>query len=1381
MGARFVIAGNLFTRDYLLEGVTFSESWTALDDSKVTALKAGFLKHLQRFRAISKANEAQTEKTLIYPVLELLGWTDVEVQQTLSSKGRKQVPDALLFANAQSRDHSVAEPDQWKRFQYGLAVLEAKRWERSLDRASKGDEGVPATQMLQYLSRVDVQTSGKVRLGILTNGRIWRLYWQGALSVAEDFFEIDLAKALEVPGCELDLLDRADPRITPDHCLKLFILLLGKSAFLPLDGQRTFHDISRDAGKTWEERVTKDLSRLVFGELFPSLVTAIAASDPKRPSVIERPYLAQVRQSALVLLYRLLFVVYAEDRDLLPSNREPYKDFSLTAMRLDIAKRRSEGKIFSETMITYWPKLTAIFKAISDGDNTFGIPPYNGGLFAKEGAPLLSDIQLPDAVLTGVIYGLSHRIEDGRPRYINYRDLSVQQLGSVYEKTLEYDLKVTQDGKVIADADDTARHESGSYYTADSLVMLIIEKAVGPLVEERLATFRVETEKLASDRRSKDTRVAHLTSVDPAKAILNLKICDPAMGSGHFLVSLVDWLADKVLAAMADAEQTVTWADNAYQSPLANEISTIRHEIIRHASENKWPFVDEHLQDRHIVRRMVLKRCVYGVDKNPLAVELAKVALWLHTFTVGAPLSFLDHHLRCGDSLFGAWVRPAMDRLIEWGSPLLMDAPRKRALGAAAGMQTIEKLTDADIAEVYQSKNLFDGIESMTSELTGLLNLVHAIEWQQPSTRLHKATIQEWTKGTFGDPVKVATGGATFEVPPPPKLTEMEIEKRKLQKIASFNTHDTASTLKAWLPDIKTKFENEHFLHWQVAFPGIWRNWESAELNGGFDAVIGNPPYVRQELLKPVKPALQRYFTTYSGQADLYVYFYEQGLKLLKPGGRLSYVVTNKWMRADYAEKLREFFAAESWVEFVADFGHAKKFFPDADVFPSVLVVRKPAAGAPLTNTQVCVIPRDDVPEKGLYEAVTKATYSLPRVHFAKDNWTLEPPAVVALLDKIRRNGIGLKSGMGVEPYYGIKTGLNEAFLINAETRDRLVSEHPQAAQHIRPYLRGQDVQRWASPETGLFMIVMKSSENYAWPWSNASDETEAEQCFQANYPSLHRHLKSFEEFVDPKTQKLRGLRHREDQGRFWWELRSCAYYNAFERPKILYVDITWTPSFLVDTIGRFTNNTCYFLPTVAPMVVASLNAPVGWWYSWRKAQHGKDEALRYFTSFMEDYPVAQLTQTQQDDVSKDILRLAHLVEASHIAQRRVSDWLAVEFGLDKPKGRLLTATTLDAEGFTSAVRASVPKRRKLTASEIAELKREHSVTIEPARHARGEIFTLELGLSDLVNEAYGLTPEEKQLMWRTAPPRMPFTPAGLTTEIMEVAADNGYIKDADA
>ncbi len=1339
-----MIAGNLFTRDYLLEGVTLSEPWRSLPDSTVRALKSEFLKLASNLQSISKPNEAQTEKALIYPLLEQLGWTDVEVQQTLSPKGRKQVPDALLFADKLARDRSVSEADQWRRYRHGLAVLEAKRWERPLDRASKADEGVPATQMLQYLSRVDIQTSGKLRFGILTNGRIWRLYWQGALSVAEDFFEIDLGKALELPGCELDLLDRADPRLTTDHCLRLFVLLFAKTAFLPLDGNRSFHEVARAAGKTWEEKVTKDLSRLVFGELCPKIVAAISDGDPKRPLTIEQTYLSQVRQSSLVLLYRLLFVFYAEDRDLLPHNREPYKDFSLTAMRLDIAERKTTRKTFSSTMVTYWPKLTAIFKAIAEGDNSFGIPPYNGGLFAKDAAPLLSEVQLPDAIITDVIYGLSHRLEDEGPRYINYRDLSVQQLGSVYEKTLEYDLVANEGGKVVPKADDTARHESGSYYTADSLVMLIIEKAVGPLVEEKLAEFQAETEKLATDKRSKESRIALLTSVDPAKAILSLKICDPAMGSGHFLVSLVDWLADKVLAAMAWSEQSVAWADNTYQSPLATEISSIRSEIIRHAAENKWPYVDEHLQDRHIVRRMVLKRCVYGVDKNPLAVELAKVALWLHTFTVGAPLSFLDHHLRCGNSLFGAWVRPAMSRLVELGSPLLMSAPLKRALGAAAGMQTIERLTDADIAEVYQSKNLFEGIESMTSELRGLLSLVHAIEWLQPSTKLHKATLQELTKGSFGDPVKISTGVATFDVPPPPATTEMEKAKRKLQKSVSFSAHDTASTLKAWLPGIKARIAEEHFLHWQVAFPGIWRQWESNELHGGFDAIIGNPPYVRQELITAIKPGLKRaYPTSYDGNADLYVYFYEQGLRLLKPGGRLSYVVTNKWMRAGYAEGLRGMFTDQAWVEFVADFGHAKKFFPDADVFPSVIVLRKPVSGPAPTDTFVCLIPREDVPEKALDEAVAKATYPLPRMHFTKESWTLEPPNVARLLGKIRHAGQSLTDYANAKPYRGVLTGFNEAFLIDTPTRDRLVSEDQNASEIIKPYVRGQDLVRWGAPWHETWMIF-------------------ARRAIQIDrYPSIKRHLEKFRTKLEAKPDNWKPSEPDEKwpgrkPGNYqWYEIQDAVdYWELFERPKILYPDIAWTASFSIDTAGIFTNNTGYIIPNGDAWLATVLNAPVGWWYAWRKAQHGKDEALRYFNTFVEDYPVPPQPTT---DISSMTDRLTALTLDASARGRRMTEWLRYEWGLSDLNRILQNPTALDGDAFLKAVREALPKKRMITAAEIAELSREHSVTIGPARRARGETLALEKRLSELVNDAYGLTPEENDLVWETAPPRMPF------------------------
>lgn len=1352
IGARLMISGNLFTRDYLLEGITRSEPWRTLADGELAALRTAISKHAKSLLAINNPNEAQTEKTLIYPVLELLGWTDVEVQQTLSVKGRKQVPDALLFADKASRDRAVGEKDQWKRYQHGLAIGEAKRWRRALDRSDKrdpGEDGVPSTQMLQYLSRVDVQTSGKVRLGILTNGEKWRLYWQGALSVSEDFFEIDLAKALELPGHERDLVERADERLTPAHALKLFVLLFRKQAFLPLDGARTFHDIAREEGKKWEADVTRDLSRLVFRELYPSLVAALHRNDRERPEVIDSAYLEAVRQNALILLYRLLFVVYAEDRDLLPDSQEPYKSYSLTTMRGDIAKRIAQGQTFSATLATYWPKLRAVFQAIATGDDALGVPPYNGGLFAKDSAPILDRIELPDAVAASIVFKLSHRQEDeGAPRYINYRDLTVQQLGTIYERTLEYGLRYdAESDTVLVDADDTARHESGSYYTPDSLVSLIIDKAVGPFVEERLTTFRTEATKLAQDKRPIEARLALLQGFDPALGILELKICDPSMGSGHFLVNLVDWLADKALAAIAEAELIVDWSDKPYRSPVLASIEQTRTDIIRQATIHKWPFVLEHLDDRHIVRRTILKRCIYGVDKNPMAVELAKVALWLHTFTVGAPLSFLDHHLRCGNSLFGFWMHEATDRLTKWGGQLLINEPMQKAMAQALAMQKLERVNDIDIAEVHQSKTLFDGIEQETRPLNTFIKILYALDWLKLDKK-DETAIRAWLDGQYGDPVEIGRGRLVLG---PSDIGDGHKQPKDILAQLDASVRAEAERFARILNQARAVVRSERFQNWQVAYPGVWSNWGDVELHGGFDTVIGNPPYVRQELIRSYKAHLKRaYPDTYDGSADLYVYFYDQGLGLLKPGGRLSYVVTNKWMRAGYAEGLRGMFADKAWVEFVADFGHAKKFFPDADVFPSVIVVRKPIKGTGPVETNVCVIPRDDVPQKALDDAVAKATYTLPRAHFTKESWTLEPPDVVTMIEKIRRAGIPLTEYAGVKPYRGVLTGLNDAFLIDTSTRDRLIAEDPSAAEIIKPYLRGQDVQRWNPSWRGLWMIFARRGINID------------------AYPSVKHHLAAYRQRLEPKPANWQPSRDSEKwQGRkegayAWYELQDAIdYWQEFAKPKIVYQEIQFYPSYCLDEDGLFSNNKTFILTSSDAALLAILNSPLMWWFNWRYLPHMKDEALSPMGFKMEGLPIARMKDTMHETAADGAAALVKLTKAQMATSTTMFDWLRHSFGIEKPKGALADVTSLDAESFVGAVVSGLPKKRKLTAAEISELKREHATTIEPGRRSRAEIFALERKLSELVNEAYGLNPTEIELMWRTAPPRMPLTPAG--------------------
>lgn len=370
---------------------------------------------------------------------------------------------------------------------------------------------------------------------------------------------------------------------------------------------------------------------------------------------------------------------------------------------------------------------------------------------------------------------------------------------------------------------------------------LILRRAVGPLLAERRQAFADRAEALAADRRPKAERIRLLEPVDPAESFVKLRVCDPAMGSGHFLVSLVDYLADEVLTAIADAPALVTWADaeQPYRSPLAERIERLRAEIRKSADRNNWPVSDEQLDDRHLVRRIILKRVIYGVDLNPMAVELAKLSLWLHSFTVGAPLSFLDHHLRCGDSLFGEFVGPVERDLHERYS-LVFSPDVAQARQAAAGMARVEELADADIGEVASSREAFAGVEEATTALRAFLDLTHAARWLPPADDAAVLARELLFGGNYGNPVAIAAG-EPFKL-----LTGAQFELRRRGK--KFSPAEIQSAAAAFVADARALAAERRFLHWEPAFPGVWTDWSSAVPPGGFDAVIGNPPWDRMKL-----------------------------------------------------------------------------------------------------------------------------------------------------------------------------------------------------------------------------------------------------------------------------------------------------------------------------------------------------------------------------------------------------------------------------------------------------------------------------------------------------------------------------------------------------
>ena len=801
--------GQLFTQYFLTDGIRHTPEWRASveEPQAFTAFADAAAKHFEAFSRYDNPNESVTEQELIRPVLALLGWVHTLPQQ--GAARNEDIPDHLLFADAASKARAAGRSNSEARYRDAVLIEESKRFGLPLDSrdaTDKGRSGTPHGQIRRYLSTADSVTDGRLRWGVLSNGGVWRLYDSRARPRASGYFEADLGVIL---------------RSGNEDELRTFYLLFRRESFTLQDGAQTsFLDAALAEGRRYEEQVARDLSNVVFDTVFPGLVSALAGQSTRD--------LPEIRDAALIFLYRLLFVLYAEDRGLLPVNDPRYDDYGLRKrVRDDVARRTRDGDTFSTHAASYCNHLTTLFTLIDKGDASIGLPPYNGGLFAREAAPLLETARLPDAAVAPIIYAMSHR----ESHFVNYRDMSVQQLGSIYERLLEREPVRGIDGNVAIRPNAYARKDSGSFYTPQELVDLIVDRTLKPLAEERLKAFEAKAAALQDDRRPKPERRAELREFDPAEAVLDLKVLDPAMGSGHFLVTAVDFLSDTIAELIETVPAVPAWLDGDYASPLVERIERIRQDILQRAAASNWVIDEAQLTDQAIIRRMVLKRCIYGVDKNRLTVELAKVSLWLHSFTVGAPLSFLDHHLRVGDSLIGVRVQDATAELHRLGG-LFAGSAIAGAEAATAGMQRIEAMSDADVAEVRESASLFARVEETTADLRGLLDFFCGWRW---NTAGMKAREKDRAEGQLVAALRddayslLAHGPAHADRPP----------------------HADAA---AWTQftglwrDARAIADRESFLHWEVAFPGVWQHWQNARPEGGFDAVIGNPPWDRIKL-----------------------------------------------------------------------------------------------------------------------------------------------------------------------------------------------------------------------------------------------------------------------------------------------------------------------------------------------------------------------------------------------------------------------------------------------------------------------------------------------------------------------------------------------------
>lgn len=1221
----------LFSDYFLLTRLRETEEWR--EDPKPVLLKLGEI--LGRASArFSGVEEKRLRKELFEPIFRTLGFR-AKVGKKASSSDI--APDYRLYA-----------PDSGDK---PLVLALVYTWGRSLDgKDSRRDnitpEENPGAVVVSLLEKAEAPWA------IVTNGKIWRLYTSKASSRSGNYYEIDLEEVLAGLGPE-----------TPDLAtmFRYFWLFFRREAFEPRAKaetteeaiERSFLEEVFSGSEDYAKKLGERLKERVFEEIFPHLAEGFFTHIKKQGQLVEdisEDDLSQVFQGTLTLLYRLLFLLYAEARDLLPVREtRGYYQVSLTKMKQEISEvarfiSDEAGSFISavyqhDTYDTY-DRLSALFHIIDKGNPELNVPAYNGGLFRCEpdsedlgpeacNARFLESTKVPDDYMARAIDLLSRDLDPKRGDlvFIDFKSLGVRHLGSIYEGLLEFRLKIAPEkmavvkgkrteeiilyrevvkstakilktgkgkdakervlrkGTIYLENDRRERKASGSYYTPEVIVKYIVEKTVGPILDKKFEKMRPLLRRAQAERREffkrreafekqglrpEPASKAEIIGSELVDIFFDIKVLDPAMGSGHFLVEAVDFITDRAL----DFLNAFPW------NPILANLAKIRETIMAEMERQGISINPDRLTDVNLLKRHVLKRCIYGVDLNPMAVELAKVSLWLDSFTIGAPLSFLDHHVRCGNSLIGSTVEEVREK-VESGQLLVWDSQFTGLMLATDIMRHVGELSDVTGMQIEESRSEYRRASDALTPFKRILD-VYTSRWfgntpyktkERKETRVVDPTVEflmskeaeEWVN----DPSKQV------------ELFEWEVEK-------------TAASAAA----------KERFFHWELEFPEVFYEKGVRKTDGGFDALIGNPPYVRQEGLGAIKPYLQeRFRDVYKGTADIYVYFYARGYDVLRPGGRFGMVTSNKFMRTDYGKPLREFLAKNVSVTDIVDFGDLP-VFEDPSAYPSIVLYEKDGASKKVSFTKIESLAFDVIDD-----VVRDFGVILNRDSFEGGNWSLSSPEEAVILRKIEETGAPLGEYLkekGVEIRFGIKTGFNQAFIIDRGTRDRLIMEDPRSEEIIKPLVIGKDIHRYRIDFRDRYLI---------WTYIGVPIK---------EYPAVFEHLKQY------KTQ----LDKRWDKGKHWWELRACDYYEQFEKPKIIYPDICKHPEFVFDDDNYFTNDKCFIIPAQDKYLLGILNSPVVGFLFKHKLPKLRGGFYEPKTVFFKGFPIRKLDLAGPEDTA---------------------------------------------------------------------------------------------------------------------------------------------------
>ena len=637
-------------------------------------------------------------------------------------------------------------------------------------------------------SYVAVATLRKSQWAILTNGKKWRLYSAKISASSTNYFEISL-----------------DP--AQDSITKYLIILFGAASFEKIDEKRDI-DLFFEEGKNYAKKIEEDLSDKIMSPdgLFLDIVKGVLEHDMEKTFTSEE--LESAKQTSLKIMYRIWFLAYAESRNLLPLRDEKYKPISLQLIRsrLDSFEKSTDDEC--------WKALLVLFEGIRNGSQKHNLPQYNGGLFKKD--PSIDDISIKNKFIVNALYGLLE--SDGEA--IDYADFSVRHLGNIFETLMEFsphqtekDIMLLEDTKGVREIktqkDATysykkndlylaskggivSRKTSASFYTPDEIVKFLVNQGLNPIFDEREKLISEDVKRYQKSKNEKNWQ----TCMD---RILDIQVLDPSMGSGHFLVEALN--------------KITLWATDILKQhkehPLISEIEADRKIIIAEQKKNKITIDENLLTHDVLLKRKIMKRCIFGVDLNPMAVDLAKLSLWLDSFAIGVPLTYMDHHLKNGDSTIGSFLDELKDKknatLDDW-SPT-----------AESNQMICDVITSSDVTikQAHASEDLYLEHKKSLEPLRRILDALTASKID-------------------------------------PKILPKKGRLEFIHKFGHYSKTEDKEFVNA-RSKVNDLAERHHFFHWEIEMMDAF-----TDSRRGFDLIVGNPPWDK------VKSYDDEFFTPYN-------------------------------------------------------------------------------------------------------------------------------------------------------------------------------------------------------------------------------------------------------------------------------------------------------------------------------------------------------------------------------------------------------------------------------------------------------------------------------------------------------------------------------------